>query len=46
MISVEDIARVLAWADGGKPEQIRSAPLEVLWLDAARQCLEDITDAY
>lgn len=39
------VARVLAWADGGTPDQVAAAPLEVLWLDAAQQCLEDIGEA-
>lgn len=41
----EDIslaARVLAWADGGSPDEVAAAPASVLWLDAAQQCLEDI----
>ena len=42
MISVEDVARVLAWADGGTPAEVAAAPTEILWLDAAQQCLEDI----
>ena len=42
MISVEDVARVLAWADGGTPDEVAAAPNAVLWLDAAQQCLEDI----
>ena len=42
MISVEDVARVLAWADGGTPAEVAAAPNEILWLDAAQQCLEDI----
>ena len=39
------VARVLAWADGGTPDQVAAAPQEVLWLDAAQQCLEDIGEA-
>ena len=42
MISVEDVARVLAWADGCSFTEIAAAPTEILWLDAAQQCLEDI----
>jgi hypothetical protein len=45
VISVEDIARVLAWANGGDPAEIASAPSEVLVMDEAQQCLEDITEA-
>ena len=45
MISVEDVARVLAWADGGTPTEVAAAPTEILWLDAAQQCLEDIRRA-
>ena len=42
MITVEDVARVLAWADGGSPAEVAAAAKAVLWLDAAQQCLEDI----
>jgi hypothetical protein len=35
-------ARVLAWSDGGTPDEVAAAPASVLWLDAAQQCLEDI----
>ena len=42
MITVEDIAKVLAWADGCTPAEVASAPKAILWLDAAQQCLEDI----
>ena len=45
VISVEDVARVLAWADGGTPAEVAAAPTEILWLDAAQQCLEDIARA-
>ena len=45
MISVEDIARVLAWADGSSTEEIAAAGTSVLWLDSAQACLEDITEA-
>ena len=45
VISVEDVARVLAWADGGTPAEVAAAPTEILWLDAAQQCLEDIRRA-
>lgn len=38
-------ARVLAWADGGTPLEVAAAGYEVLWLDAAQQCLEDIEAA-
>ena len=39
------VARVLAWADGGTPDDIAAAPTAVLWLDAAQQCLEDLGEA-
>lgn len=42
MITVEDVARVLAWADGGTPAEVAAAPKAILWLDAAQQALEDI----
>ena len=42
MMIVEDVAKVLAWADGGTPAEVAAAPNEILWLDAAQQCLEDI----
>ena len=42
MITVEDVARVLAWVDGGTPAEVAAAPKAILWLDAAQQCLEDI----
>ena len=45
VISVEDIARVLAWADGSSVEEIAAAGAHVLWLDSAQACLEDITEA-
>ena len=45
MITVEEIAYVLAWSDGGTPDEVAAAPTTVLWLDAAQQCLEDITEA-
>ena len=45
MIAVEDVARVLAWADGGSPAEVAAASNAVLWLDAAQQCLEDIGGA-
>jgi hypothetical protein len=45
VISVEDIARVLAWADGSSVEEIADAGAHVLWLDSAQACLEDITEA-
>jgi len=38
-------ARVLAWADGGTPDEVAAAPTAVLWLDAAQQCLEDLGEA-
>ena len=42
MISVEDVARVLAWADGCSFTEIAAASTVVHWLDHAQQCLEDI----
>ena len=42
VITVEDVARVLAWSDGGTPAEVAAAPNEILGLDAAQQCLEDI----
>ena len=45
MIAVEDIARVLAWANGGSMAEIAAAPSDVLVMDEAQQCLEDITEA-
>ena len=44
-MTVDEIARVLAWADGGTPDEVAAAATTVLWLDAAQQCLEDITGA-
>ena len=41
-MTIEQIARVLAWADGCNAEEIAKAPSEVLWLDSAQQCLEDL----
>ena len=45
MISVEDVARVLVWANGGDPAEIAAAPSDVLVMDDAQQCLEDIMEA-
>ena len=50
VISVEDqdrqfIARVLVWANGGSMAEIAAAPSDVLVMDEAQQCLEDITEA-
>ena len=45
MITVEEIARVLAWADGSSIEELAAASTSVLWLDSAQACLEDITEA-
>jgi hypothetical protein len=45
VISVDDIARVLVWANGGSPAEIAAAPGDVLIMDDAQQCLEDITEA-
>jgi hypothetical protein len=41
-MTIEEIARVLAWADGCNTQEIQAASSEVLWLDSAQQCLEDI----
>ena len=45
MITLEEIARVLVWANGGDPAEIAAAPSSVLVMDDAQQCLEDITEA-
>jgi hypothetical protein len=45
VISVEEIARVLVWANGGDPAEIAAAPSDVLVMDEAQQCLEDIGEA-
>jgi len=45
VISVDDIARVLVWANGGDKSEIAAAPSDVLVMDEAQQCLEDITEA-
>jgi hypothetical protein len=45
VISVEEIARVLVWANGGDPVEIAAASGNVLVMDDAQQCLEDITEA-
>ena len=42
MISVEEIARVLVWANGGDVAEIAAASTDVLILDDAQQCLEDL----
>ena len=44
-MTVEDVARVLAWSDGGTPAKVAAAPTEILWLYVAQQCLEDIARA-
>ena len=44
-ISVEDIARVLVWANGGDKAEIAAAPKDILVMDDAQQCLEDIQEA-
>jgi hypothetical protein len=41
-MTIEEIARVLAWADGCDAQEIKAASSEVLWLDSAQQCLEDL----
>jgi hypothetical protein len=45
VISVEDIARVLVWANGGSMAEIAAAPIDTLVMDEAQQCLEDLTEA-
>ena len=45
MISVEEVARVLVWANGGDKAEIAAAPSDVLVMDDAQQCLEDIAEA-
>ena len=45
VMTVEDVARVLAWADGCSYTEIVAASTVVHWLDAAQQCLEDIAEA-
>ena len=45
MITVEEIARVLVWANGGEGKQIAAAASDILVMDDAQQCLEDIRDA-
>ena len=45
MMTVEDVARVLVWASGGSMAQIAAAPIDVIVMDEAQQCLEDITEA-
>jgi hypothetical protein len=44
-MTVEDIARVLVWANGGEGAEIVAAASEILVMDDAQQCLEDIRDA-
>jgi hypothetical protein len=44
-VTVEEIARVLLWANGADAEEIAAAPSDVLVMDDAQQCLEDITEA-
>ena len=44
-VTVEEIARVLVWANGGEGKQIASAASDILVMDDAQQCLEDIRDA-
>ena len=45
VISVEDIAKVLVWANGGSMAEIAAAPSDTLVMDEAQQCLEDLTEA-
>jgi nucleoside-diphosphate-sugar epimerase len=42
-VTVDDIARVLVWANGGDPAEIAAAPSSVLVMDDAQQCLEDMS---
>lgn len=42
VITVDDIARVLAWANGGDATEIAAAPSDILIMDDAQQCLEDL----
>jgi len=44
-VTVEDIARVLVWANGGDKAEIAAAPNDILLMDDAQQCLEDIQEA-
>ena len=44
-MTVDDIARVLVWANGGDKAEIAAAPKDILLMDDAQQCLEDITEA-
>ena len=43
-MTIEEVARVLAWADGCNGQEIQAASSEVLWLDSAQQCLEDLKE--
>ena len=45
MMTVEDVARVLVWANGGDAAEIAAAPINVLVMDDAQQCLEDLGGA-
>ena len=44
-MTVEEIARVLVWANGGDKAEIAAAPKDILLMDDAQQCLEDIQEA-
>jgi len=44
-VTVDDIARVLVWANGGDKAEIAAAPKDILLMDDAQQCLEDIQEA-
>ena len=44
-MTVDDIARVLVWANGGDKAEITAAPSDILLMDDAQQCLEDIQEA-
>ncbi len=45
VITVEDVARVLVWSNGGSMAEIAAAPSEILVMDDAQQCLEDLAEA-
>ncbi len=45
VITVEDVARILVWANGGSMAEIAAAPSEILVMDDAQQCLEDLAEA-
>ena len=45
VITVEDVARILVWANGGSMAEIAAASSEILVMDDAQQCLEDLAGA-